>query len=63
MHQVVLEFTTIAGFIKRYFYIKISYFPPYGHSKNEIQVELDLSSYPTKSDLRNATGADALQFA
>ena len=31
-------------------------------SKNKI-VELDLSNYGTKSDLKNATGIDALDFA
>ena len=30
----------------------MSYFPPYGHSKNKIEVELDLSNYATKSDLK-----------
>ena len=41
----------IVGLIKRYFYIKMSYFPPYGHSKNKIEVESDLSNYATKRDL------------
>ena len=27
----------------------MNYFPPYGHSKNKIEVELDLSNYATKS--------------
>ena len=30
-------------------YKKMSYFPPYGHNKNKIKVELDLSNYATKS--------------
>ena len=29
----------------------------------EIEVELDLSNYATKSDLKNATGVDTSQFA
>ena len=41
----------------------MSYFPSYGHSNNEIKVELDLSSYITKSDLKNATGINTSQFA
>ena len=41
----------------------MSYFPPYGHSKNKIEIELDLSIYATKSDLKNAASNDALQFA
>ena len=36
----------------------MSYFPPYGHSKNKIEIELDLSIYAT-----NAASNDALQFA
>ena len=36
-----------------YWYIKVSYFPPYSHSKNKIEVKLDLTNYPTKSDLAN----------
>ena len=41
----------------------MSYFPPYGNSKNKIKVELDLSIYATKSDLKNTTGVDTSQFA
>ena len=36
----------------------MSYFPRYGHSKNKIEVELDLPNYATKSDLKNATGVN-----
>ena len=43
---------------------KMSYFPdPYTHSKNKIEVELDLSSYATKSALKTTAGADTLDFA
>ena len=42
----------IVGLIKRYCYIKMSYFTPYGHSKNKIEVESDLSNYATKRDLK-----------
>ena len=31
----------------------MSYFPLYSHSKNKIEIELDLSNYATKSDLKN----------
>ena len=41
----------------------MSYFPPYIHSKNKIEVELDLSNYATKSDLKNAAGVDTSRFA
>ena len=33
----------------------MSFSPPYSHSKNKIEVELDLSNYATKSDLKNVT--------
>ena len=42
----------------------MTYFPdPYTHSKNKIQVELDLSNYATKSALKTTAGADTLDFA
>ena len=42
----------------------MSYFPePYIHSKNKVKVELDLSKYATKSDLKSATGVNASKFA
>ena len=42
----------------------MSYFPkPYDNGKNKIKVELDLFSYTTKSDSRNATDIYTLQFA
>ena len=41
----------------------MSYFPELFTNKNKLEVELDLSNYANKSDLKNATGADTLQFA
>ena len=41
----------------------MSFLPPYSHSKNKIEVELDLSNYATKSDLKNASDVDTSQFA
>ena len=42
----------------------MSYFPePCSHSKNKIKVELGLSNYATKSDLKGATGIDTLKCA
>ena len=42
----------------------MSYFPePHTHSKSQIGVELGVSSYQTKSDLKNATGVDTTDFA
>ena len=39
----------------------MSYFSPCSYSKNEIEVELDLSNYATKPELRKTTGADTSQ--
>ena len=41
----------------------IQYFPPYKSSGSNIKVELDLSSYATKSDLKNVTHVDVSSFA
>ena len=39
------------------------YFPPYRSSGGKIKVELDLSSYATKTDLKNVTHVDVSSFA
>ena len=39
------------------------YFLPYRGSGKNIKVEVDLSSYATKTDLKNVTHADASSFA
>ena len=39
------------------------YLPPYRSSKGSIKVELDLSSYSTKTDLKNVTHVDVSIFA
>ena len=39
------------------------YFPPYENSSKDIKVELDLSSYATKSDLKDITHVDVSSFA
>ena len=36
----------------------MSYYPPYKSSSNNIKVELDLSNYATKNDLKNITHVD-----
>ena len=38
------------------------YFPPYRSSGGNIKVELDLSSYATKTDLKNVTHLDVSGF-
>ena len=39
------------------------YCPPYRSSGRNIKMELDLSSYATKNDLKNVTNADVSSFA
>ena len=39
------------------------YFPPYRSSRNNIKVQLDLSGYETKTDLKNVTHVDVSSFA
>ena len=41
----------------------MSYYPPYKSSSNNIKVELDLSNYATKTDLKNITLVDVSSFA
>ena len=39
------------------------YFPEPTSSGGRVKVELDLSNYATKVDLKNVTGDDTLKFA
>ena len=39
------------------------YFPPYRSHGGDIKVELDLSNYATKIDLKNVTRVDVISFA
>ena len=39
------------------------YFPEPKSSGRRMKVELDLSNYATKADLKNATGVDTSNFA
>ena len=39
------------------------YYPPYRSSSNNIKVELDLSNYATKDDVKNITHVDVSSFA
>ena len=41
----------------------IRYFPPYNNSSENIKVELDLSNYATKKDIKDITHIDANGFA
>ena len=38
------------------------YFPPYNNSRENIKVELDLSNYATKKDIKDITHIDARGF-
>ena len=44
-------------------YYKMSYYPPYKSSSNNVKVEFDLSNYATKNDLKNITHVDVSTFA
>ena len=39
------------------------YFPPYNNSSENIKLELDLSNYATKTDLKNVTHVDVSSYA
>ena len=39
------------------------YYPPYRSSRNNIKVELDLSNYATKDDVKNITHVNVSSFA
>ena len=41
----------------------MSYYPPYRSSRNNIKVELNLTNYATKHDVKNITHADVSSFA
>ena len=42
---------------------KMSYYPPYKSSSNNVKVELDLNNYATKNDLKNITHVGVSSFA
>ena len=39
------------------------YYPPYKSSSSNVKVELDLTNYATKTDLKNITQVDVSSFA
>ena len=54
----------IVGLINTMQLYKISFLPElHTHSKNKIEIELDLSNYATKSDLKIATDVNTSDFA
>ena len=44
-------------------YYKVSYYPPYKRSSNNVKVELGLTNYARKMDLKNITHVDVSSFA
>ena len=44
-------------------YYTMSYYPPYKSSSNNIKVELDLSNYATKDNVKNITHVDVSSYA
>ena len=40
----------------------MSYYPPYKGFSNNVKVELDLTNYATKTDLKNITHVDVSSF-
>ena len=40
-----------------------TYYPPYKSSSNNVKVELDLTNYATKTDLKNITHVDVSSYA
>ena len=51
---------TIENYKKNY---KMSYYPPYRSSSNNIKVKLDLTNYTTKDDVKNITHVDVSSYA
>ena len=48
---------------KRVYYKMSTYYPPYKSSSSNVKVELDLTNYATKTDLKNITYVDVSSFA
>ena len=44
-------------------YYKVSYYPPYKSSSNNVKVELGLTNYARNMDLKNITHVDVSSFA
>ena len=48
---------------KKLNYKMSAYYPPYRSSSNNVKLELDLTIYATKTDLKNITHVDVSSFA
>ena len=62
MMKKLLVFFMIENY-KRLYYKMSTYYPPYKSSNNNIKVELDLTNYATKTDLKNITHVDVSSFS
>ena len=63
LSENVMKICLIAGQIKKKcHYVKMSYYLERSYSRNKIKVELDLSNYAAKSDVKNATGVHKSKF-
>ena len=63
MGAIILLTVTLAK-KKKILLNKMSSFPkPHIHSKNKIEIELDLANYVTKFDLENVWGIDPSKYA
>ena len=51
------------GSLVQRYYKMSQYFPPYNNSSNNIKVELNLSNYATKDDVKNITHVDVSSYA
>ena len=47
---------------KRVYYKMSTYYPPYKSSSQNVKVELYLTSYATKTDLKNTTRVDSSSY-
>ena len=48
---------------KRVYYKMSTYYPPYKSSSSNVKVELDLTNYTAKTDLKNITHVDTSSYA
>ena len=59
----VIIIRLIVGLIKKISIYKLRHFPEsHTHTKKIIKLELDLSNYGTKLELKNAAGVDTSKF-
>ena len=60
----IMIINSIVGLIKKTLHKMSKYFyKPYSTFEGNVKVELDLSSYATKADLKNPTGVDTSKLA